>query len=266
MNIFTPGELEIALLPHRIRGDAVVMLHSSLLGLGCLDGVPLLHLPDRLIGALRSILGQDVTLVVPTFTFGFCDGEAFDLDQTPSRGMGALSEWVRRHPDACRSPHPIQSVAALGPRAATICNRHTDSAYGPGSSFESLLFQDAHILLLGCSFEAISLVHFLEERQTVPYRYWKSFTGPVRTNQREETRTAKMYVRDPDLGRKVSLQPIADLLLERDQLVTTSLGSSFVRSCRALHFARAGLDLLRRDPRALLTPSNTVTGASHGLG
>ena len=252
MQTFLLTDLDRALRPHDIPDDGVVMIHSSLLPLGLMDCVPPRALPTALLQGLRDLLGPQVTLVVPTFTFGFCQGELFDRELTPSRGMGAFSECLRRHPDALRSPHPIQSIAALGPRAQQICHRDTESAYGPGSAFESLLYLDATILLLGCSFEAISLVHLLEERQDVPYRCWRSFTAPYRDGRVDEPRTARFFVRRPDIPSSVHLAPIARLLLDRGQLQTTYLGAGPIQSCRALHFARAGLDLLRQDPRALL--------------
>ncbi len=250
MNTFDTAELATALLPHRIPDDAVVMVHSSLIGLGPMRGVPLRDLPSVLLSSLREILGPDVTLVVPTFTFTFCDGEPFDRQQTPSSGMGVLAEELRRHPSAWRSPHPIQSIAALGPMAAKICDRRTESAYGPGSSFESLLYLDAYLLLLGCSFEALSLVHLLEERQGVPYRYWMTFEGLVRDGSTEEIRTARHYARKR--GHKVHVSPIAHRLHDRGQIATTPLATGQVQSCRALHFAREGLDLLRENSTALL--------------
>jgi aminoglycoside N3'-acetyltransferase len=47
-----------------------------------------------------------------------------------------------------------------------------------------MLELDFKILLLGADVQAISLLHWVEQRLQVPYRYWKVFRGPVRTGDK----------------------------------------------------------------------------------
>src|SRR5690242_20383372 len=53
------------------------------------------------------------TLCVPTFTFSFCNGVAYDPAQSRSK-MGVLNEYIRRLPEAERSIDPLMSAAVLG--------------------------------------------------------------------------------------------------------------------------------------------------------
>ncbi len=119
------------------------------------------------------------TLVVPTFNFSFARGESYDPKVTPCEGMGAFSEYIRQHPKALRTPHPMQSLAIIGHSAEDLSGRDTASAFDPGSAFERMLELDFRLLLLGADIQAVSMVHYSEQRAAVPYRYWKDFTGKI---------------------------------------------------------------------------------------
>lgn len=157
----------------------------------------------------QSITG---TLVVPTFNFSFARGEAYDPQITPSVGMGQLSELIRLHPAARRTTHPLQSLAIIGKYADDLATRDTPSAFDPGSAFEQMVKLDFKILLLGCDIDAVSMIHYSEQRLNVPYRYWKAFTGPVKAAAGWEERTYRMYVRDMDLDPHLTLHPVRDEL------------------------------------------------------
>ncbi len=70
--------------------------------------------------AILEVIGPEGTLIVPTFNFGFAKGEPYDPLTTPSVGMGAFSEFVRRLPGALRTSHPMQSIAVVGRWAADL--------------------------------------------------------------------------------------------------------------------------------------------------
>ena len=133
------------------------------------------------LDAIRSVIGPKGTICVPTFNFGFANGEPYDPQNTPSKGMGAFSEYVRQQPGARRTTHPMQSIAILGDKADDLAGRDTASAFDPGSAFERMLELDFKLLLLGADISASSIYHISEQRNQVPYRYWKDFSGQVRT-------------------------------------------------------------------------------------
>lgn len=252
MHTYTIEDLQAALSRAGIEPGGVVMIHSSLFALGRPSGTAPVDLPAALFEALRELLGDDATLVVPTFTFAFCQGRLFDPQVTPSEGMGAFSEHLRKRPESHRSPHPIQSLAASGPLAKTLTSRDTLSAFAPGGPFDALVHLNAQLLCLGCGFEALSLVHWAEEAQAVPYRYWKNFTGPYRQGSKSSIRTYRMFARDRTLNPRVHLAPIARRLSEENRLRSIPFGASTIDACRAVDFADAALSLLRLDGCALL--------------
>ncbi len=254
MKYYREEALDESLVAAGLRRGDVVFVHSALFALGPIKGVAMNEIPRRIYDAIRRRLGPKGTIVVPTFNFDFCKGERFDRQQTPSKGMGAFSEYIRCLPDALRSPHPMQSLAAVGALADDLAHRDTPGAFDSGSSFDALIELDALILMLGCGINAVSMVHFAEEKAGVPYRYHKEFSAPYRDGDRIDRRTYRMYVRDLELDPEVRVEPVGRVLRRRGELRRLALGGGAVEACRTRHFASASILLLQRDPRALIRP------------
>ena len=81
------------------KGD-VLLVHSSYKSFGGIEGGP-----QTVIDAIRSILTDEGTLIVPTFNYDFCDGKPFDIKKTPSK-MGIISELVRTDSNSKRTFDP----------------------------------------------------------------------------------------------------------------------------------------------------------------
>ena len=197
------------------------------------------------VGSGRFSVG---TLAVPAFNFGFARGEPYDPQNTPSQGMGAFSEYVRQLPEARRTAHPMQSLAVIGRYADDLAGRDTPSAFDPGSAFERLLALDFKLLLLGADVQAVSMVHYSEQRASVPYRYLKDFSGQVKTPDGGwQARTYRMFVRDLEINPQLDLSPIQATLKQRDQWRSAPVNYGQVASCRLGDFVAAADDLLSRD-------------------
>ena len=252
MRSYNLDQLETALTAVEITQGATLLVHSSLLHLGRVDGVPSATVPARLFEILRRLVGENGTIVVPTFTFAFCRGHGFDRQTTPSENMGAFSEYVRERRDACRSPHPMQPVSAVGPNAHLICEADTPGSFDDGGAFDRILDLDARVLLIGATFQAVSLVHYAEERSAVPYRYWKRFTGSWRDGDRVEERTYRMFVRDLAKDPRLKLGKLQQELEARGELSSASVGAGRILMFRARDFVNVAGAALRRDPLALV--------------
>jgi aminoglycoside 3-N-acetyltransferase len=170
-----------------LRPGTDVLVHCSMRRIGALTAGP-----KSLLTALREVIGEAATLVVPTQTAdnsttspayheatqGMTTDEraafeerieAFDPLTTPSRGMGTLAEHVRQQPEAVRSGHPQASFAAIGPAAASMMEVHDlDSHLGERSPLSALYQADATVLLLGVGYEACTALHLAEYRLPRP--------------------------------------------------------------------------------------------------
>ncbi len=228
-----------------------VMIHSALQFLGIPEGGMGIY-----FDALWAVLGIGSgtgTLVVPTFNFGFAHGQVFDQAFTPAEEMGVFPEYVRQQSGVLRSPHPMQSVAAVGHYAADLTMRDTPSAFDPGSAFDRMLELDFKLLLLGADVRFTSMIHYAEQRMQVPYRYWKEFTGEVRlTGQPPQIRTYRMFARDLTIDPDISSAPVQKALEERGLWTSVPLNYGKVALCRFRDFVSVAEELISKDPWALV--------------
>ena len=122
--------------------------------------------PATMLAALRAAIGDDGTLMAPTYTY---DNRVFHPDTTPGR-TGALSEALRLLPGAIRSWHPTHSVAAHGPDAAVLCaDHHLVAATDVASPLGRLAEAQGRVLLVGVGHVADSSVHVGEFLADAPY-------------------------------------------------------------------------------------------------
>ena len=243
----------------------VLCVHSSLLTLGPIEGVAPREMAGTIARLLLDYLGPDGTLVVPTFNFDFAKGKPYDRQRTASRGMGALSEYVRLMPGSMRSPHPLQSVAAIGPRAQQICGPDTPSPFEPGSAWATLVDLNARVLLLGTIMQYATVFHVPEQAIGVPYRYWKEFTAPYVDRDVTRERTYKLYVRDLDLDPYLELARLEKALRVRGVLKEAPLGSGMVQSVLAQDMADETRRLLERDPNYFVAGTHSAVLGRHSV-
>lgn len=165
-----------------------------------------------LIDGIIDIIGEDGTLVFPTFNWDFCKGVAFDIKKTPCK-TGSLGKEALKRDDFKRTKHPIYSFAVWGKGQKEMCAINNKSSFGIDSPFTYMtehgfknLFIDKD---LGHSFV---YVHYVEETVgNIPYRYLKDFTADyIDENGAVSKKTYAMNVRDLDLDVENVIDPFED--------------------------------------------------------
>ena len=147
----------------------------------------------------------------------------------------------------------MQSLAVVGRYAADLASRDTLSAFDPGSAFERMLELDFKLVLLGASIQAVSMLHYSEQRAAVPYRYWKEFPGPYLTTHGWEQRTYRMFVRDLQLDPQIELYPVQRTLQEQGTWQSTPLNYGQIACCRLVDFVAEVDRCLEQDAWLLVT-------------
>lgn len=244
----TQTQIEDALHRLGIQPGDGLMVHSALQLLGQPEGGPALYLR-----ALLEVIGPEGTLVVPSYAFVFHKGIDYDPESTPSKGMGVFAELVRQHPAARRTRHPMQPLSVIGPLAEELAALDTPSAYESGSPADHMLKQGFKLLLLGADIQAVSMVHYSEQRAAVPYRYWKDFTGRIRLAGEWQPRTYGMYVRDEAYDAQLVLKPIQDELQRRGQWAAVRVNYGEIAACTLQDFVAVCDELLAADPWVLVS-------------
>ena len=152
------------------RGDNV-WVQSRLLAFGLIEGGV-----ETVYAAIRDVIGDEGTIVVPTYRLQAPPDEPYDPATSPSLNVGPFSEYLRQRPGAVRSLCPMHSHAAEGPLAAMLREPSGHVSLGPGSDFEQLHRHDFINVYLGIARQfhdaATYPVHVQAMLGNIPYRQW----------------------------------------------------------------------------------------------
>jgi aminoglycoside 3-N-acetyltransferase len=135
------------------------------------------------------------TICVPTFTFSFCNGENYDVLNSRSK-MGVLNEYIRKLPVAKRSRDPLMSFTVIG-KDTDLVDEIGHFSVGSQSTFDLLHHKDyVKFLFFGARlYECFTYIHYVEERDAVPYRYNRKFTGTIIDGKNRYEDTYTLFVR-----------------------------------------------------------------------
>lgn len=200
-----------------VRSGDLLLLHSNTRG--TLIKLKMLGLSmniESVLDSFLSVLGENGTLLLPLFNFGFCHGETFDLRATPSR-MGSLTEAGRLRSSAVRTRNPIYSFAVLGKQRDLFCGVDNFSGYGADSPFGILHRSGGRIAVLDLpDQDSMTFYHYVEESLSVDYRFHKQFTGPYTDfDGVASQRTYNLFVRKTQDGVTTRLDGMEELLWKK---------------------------------------------------
>lgn len=182
-----------------IKKSDVILLSSDVVDLGASLYRRYRKMYDwnDLINQIIEVIGDQGTLLLPTYNWGFCHGETFDWNKTPGQ-TGVLGNIALKRKDFKRTQHPIYSFAVWGKDQKELCDLTNISSFGKDSPFAYLESRNAKNIAIGISFEsAYTFAHYIEQKSgVVNYRFEKSFTSLyIDENNEEHVRTYSMFVR-----------------------------------------------------------------------
>lgn len=171
------------LLALGIKPGGVLLVHTAFSKIKPIEGGPL-----GLISALRSALGSDGTLVMPSMSYD--DDHVFDKTKSHCSEMGIVADTFWRLPGVLRSDNN-HAFAAVGRQAEKIVAPHPiDVPHGLASPVGRVYELDGQVLLLGVDHGSNTTVHLCENLAGVRYRRDKYITvlkdgQPTRFDYRE---------------------------------------------------------------------------------
>ena len=155
------------IISHIPKG-AVLVMHASFKACKN-EGIS----PEEMLKMLMAQLGEEGTLMLPTFTYNYADiwaPVAYDPATTEGIENGILSETFRQMPGVLRSGNPTYSVAAWGKYAELLTKGSDDNAgLGHKSSYENANKLGAKILLFHVGNNRNSMLHYAEVASGIPY-------------------------------------------------------------------------------------------------
>ena len=195
------------------KGD-VILLTSDItdLFLQCQENGEIMDV-NILLDNFQEAIGEEGTLLVPTYNWGFCQGKAFDYKKTPSK-TGAICNAALRRKDFTRTKHPIYSFAVWGKDAVKLAAMDNIESFGPDSPFAYLEQVNAKNVFIGASLRnSFTYIHYIEQKLGAKYRYSKKFKSHyIDQNKVDTVKEYAMYVRDLDLGVVCAPDPFVDTL------------------------------------------------------
>jgi len=227
------------------RGDCI-LVHSDIAVFGKLASYDREHLFSSLINELKNAVGEDGTIIMPTFSYSFCENKVFESVRTKSR-VGVLTEYFRTLPDVVRTIHPIFSFAIWGENKESYLSISKDS-FDSDSVFGKLHKNQGKILFLGASFQSCTFIHYIEQMHGVPYRFFKKFEGTIRNGNQEYQDTFTYLVRYLDNREVVvDLSRFEKHLLNHQYLKKAAAGNGNILSIEAERLFLEGSKQLDND-------------------
>ena len=149
------------------QGDNV-LVHSSMHG----------TTPTEFYRKLKTTVGEEGTIIVPTFNYDFAHGVPYNHDTTPSQ-VGYFTNWMLGQRNAIRSFHPVYSFASMCKNAPKFLEGVSKEANGVDSVFDRLYKFNGKMLFYQCTFESCTFVHYVEQMFGADYRFRKYIKGTV---------------------------------------------------------------------------------------
>ena len=203
---------------------ALLQVHSSMSRLGYVVGGA-----ETVVDALLETVGPEGTVMVPTFNHGAA--EIYDWRTTPSVS-GAVTEALRRRPEARRSINPTHPYAAIGPAAEALVAGHLEvDTFDRRSPLGKLAEGGGYVLLLGIGMEANTAAHVGEFMASVHCIGFNEYPRRVRLDDGAVVRAWSVVWRDGPC--RIEWAPLEERMRSRQLIRDGRIGEGEVRLMKA---------------------------------
>lgn len=225
-------DIKVALQKAGILPGDLLMVHGDAAVAAQLVEVKSENRLAALFNEIINYLGEEGTLIVPTFSYSFTRKEVFDVCNTKS-SVGAFSEYFRCLSGVVRSLHPIFSIAAYGKKKNIFKDCNINDCFGKNTCFDLLYKLDAKLMNLGCNFN-VTFAHYVEQELKVKYRYFKSFEGFIKVNSKIFFSKTKYFVGNKKIHYTLNLDGLKKVLLEEKKIRIVAFDrlASYTVSCK----------------------------------
>ena len=173
--------------------------------------------------AILSVIGSSGTLVVPTFSYSYCNNQIYDPKNTPSV-CGIFSEFIRKEQYSKRSLDANFSITSIGSKAEYFTENCSSHSFGKNSFWERFLLENGKF----CNFNFDSgstFFHYVEKILNVPYRFDKNFSGTSIINKNEIKNSFIHFVYDKSIpSHEPNFEKFHKKAIELKLVKTSNLG------------------------------------------
>jgi aminoglycoside 3-N-acetyltransferase len=253
--VIYPSEVGIALQKAGVENGDCILLHSDVGVFGKTATLDREYFLGAICREIRQAVGETGTVIMPAFSYSFCDRKIFDIEESPST-VGILTEFFRKQPGVVRTKHPIFSAAVCGARQEYFLDIGKD-AFGNDSFFGKLRQVQGKLVFFGVGLAACTYLHHIEQMYGINYRYMKTFTGQVRSGNHLYDDVATFFVRDLERIVELDVTRLETYLLENGIMRVIRLGMGNIAVVDAQKLFAVTCELLDQDPYYLLSKRST---------
>lgn len=247
---YTTEDIKNSLKKIGIRKGDSIFIHSNLGYLGLLDGCKNANeLCREFLNVVTEVLGEEGTLIVPTFSYSFCHGEVYNPYKTETK-CGILSTYIRKKYPENRSLDPNFSICGIGKLMETYKNCNIHESFGNGSFWELFLKYNGKIVFISLDAGWATLIHYIERCNNVNYRYNKAFNGIMELKEKVLRDYAVHFVYDGKSDAPAT-DRIAKMCNDAGICKETNLGNSTISACSARKYYDYFTNILKYRPRVL---------------
>lgn len=188
---------------------------------------------NQFIDGLIKAVGNNGTVIFPTYNWDFCKGKTFDYAKTPCK-TGSLGSLALKRPDFRRTKHPIYSFAVFGKYQSDLVAMNNTDSFAKDSPFHFMHEKNFKNYIIDVSFlNSFTFMHYVEEMSgVVSYRYIKNFTAEyVDENRNLDTKTYSMFVRDLDRNVETIFELEDDFLKQKVETII-NINNSVIKCVR----------------------------------
>ena len=231
-----------------------VFIHSNIGFFGMLENCKSANdLCEGFIGAIREVIGEEGSIICPTFSYSYCHGEIYN-PATTGTTCGMLSEYMIKHYPENRTLDPNFSVCGIGKAFDVYKNCNIHESFGSGSFFE--LFKNRNGKILCLNFDAGStFVHYIERANNVDYRYNKAFNGQTEIDGKITKDYAVHFVFEGD-DNYPCMERVDDLCRENNICKEVCLGKGTVLASPSKEYFDFFSNVLKTRPRVFCKTEN----------
>lgn len=244
-------ELNFSLTELNLQKSDLVFLHSNVGFSGlCRETNP----AATIIEGILEKVTETGSLFLPAFSYSFPQNRTFDPTViSPSSTMGSVSTLAESLGFE-KSKDPIFGVLGKGKAVAKLFEAQSNRSFGPGSLFSRLLDLDVKMLSINAGAGG-TIVHEMEHRMSVPYRFEKSFQGRILDTRKNVTTDIEWvsYVRDLNNPfTEANFEKLTKKLYLEGIWKKVPLGKGYVASASSIQVFNYILQAMKSDPALLL--------------
>ncbi len=175
--LYTIADIKSALIETGVADCETLFIHSDIMFGRPAEGFKRKDYLQSLYDVIEEIGIRN--LVVPTFTYSFCNNESYDILKSKT-SMGAFNEFIRKMNNRYRTIDPLLSVS-VPLELEYLFKDVSEHSLGENSAFDILHhMNDVKFLFFGAEMaDCFTYVHYVEKMMEVPYRFDMTFEGEV---------------------------------------------------------------------------------------